>query len=281
MAPDGDLVVIDQTTGAVTTILGASGFPRLTGVAVEPNGTIYASTLGGVPFPPGPGNSSTSDLLKLGMNGSVLSDIGTVKDAAGHVVAIADLAVQPGSGTLFASSNEFGGVPPGEIFTINPTNGVATNVGATGEFFSSIAFAPDGSLYSIEAPFNMGPVAPFVLQKISPTTAAPIGPSVSLADFYGAFGIRPTDGAFFVSNGDGGQILTLNPVTGAATALPQTTGSNFVADLDFAAVPEPGTILPGGTRICRADRPPTRRVQADLTTSRNARAACDNARFAG
>src|ERR1700676_3088163 len=64
VAPDGDLVIVDQTTGAVTT-LGASGFPRLTGLGIEPNGTIYASTLGGVMFPPGPGQHSTSDLLKL------------------------------------------------------------------------------------------------------------------------------------------------------------------------------------------------------------------------
>src|SRR5579864_4186458 len=97
VSPGGDLVIVDQTTGAVTD-LAASGFPRLTGLGVEPNGTFYASTIGGILFPPGPGQISTSDLLRLSASGTVLSDIGTVKDAAGNTVAIADLAVQPGTG---------------------------------------------------------------------------------------------------------------------------------------------------------------------------------------
>ncbi|HLJ13736.1 MAG TPA: PEP-CTERM sorting domain-containing protein [Bryobacteraceae bacterium] len=247
VSPNGSLVIVDQTTGAVTTVLDQSGFPRLTGLGIEPNGTIFATTLGGVPFPPGPGQSSTSDLLRLGTNGAVLSDIGTVKDAAGDAIAIADLAVQPGTGTLFAISNEFGSVPPGDLFTINPANATATLVGATGDFFGSIAFAPDGSLYLIAAAFNNGPAAPFVLTKISPITGAPIGTPVNLSDFYGAFGIRSTDGTFFVGNGDAGQIFTLNPATGVATALPQMTGSSFVADLDF--IPEPSTLLLTGLGI--------------------------------
>ena len=243
VSPDGDLVIVDQTTGTVTT-LGASGFPRLTGLGIEPNGAIYASTLGGVTFPPGPGQHSTSDLLQLSATGAVLSDIGTVATAAGSTVAIADLAVQPGTGTLFAISNEFGNVAPGSLYTINPANGVATLVGPTGEFFGSIAFAPDGTLYLIGASFDMGPVSP-VLDSLNPATGALIGSSVTLADFYGAFGIRPTDGVLFVGNGDGSQIFTLNPNTGVATALTSTTGSSFVADLDFV-VPEPGTIILAG-----------------------------------
>jgi hypothetical protein len=239
--PDGDLVVVDQTTGAVTA-LGASGFPRLTGLGIEPNGTIYASTLGGVKFPPGPGQSSTSDLLQLSATGTVLSDIGMIATSGGAPVAIADLAVQPGTGTLFAISNEFGGVPPGGLYTINPTNAVATLVGPTSEFFGSIAFTPGGSLYLVGGTFAQGPVNP-VLEQINPANGALIGAPVPLADFYGAFGIRPTDSAFFVSNGDGAQIFTLDPATGVASPLSATTGANFVADLDFASVPEPRSIL--------------------------------------
>jgi hypothetical protein len=243
--PDGDLVIVDQTTGAVTT-LGASGFPRLTGLGIVPNpniyGDIYATTLGGIMFPPGPGQHSTSDLLRLSPTGAVLSDIGTIATATGNAVAIADLAVQPGTGTLFAISNEFGNVPPGGLYTINRTNGIATLVGSTGEFFGSIAFAPNGTLYMVGASFNMGPTNP-VLDILNTSTGAVIGSGVPLADFYGAFGIRPTDGALFVGNGDGSQIFTLNSTTGVATALSSTTGSSFVADLDFLVTPEPRTII--------------------------------------
>jgi hypothetical protein len=237
--PDGDLATVDQSTGAVSP-LGASGFPRLTGLGIEPNGMIFASTLGGVTFPPGPGQHSTSDLLQLSPDGTVLSDIGTVATSTGITVAIADLAVQPGTGTLFAISNEFGGVAPGGLYTINPTTGAATFVGSTGQFFGSIAFTPSGLLYLIGASFNQGPVSP-VLEQINPATAAVIGSAAALSDFYGAFGIRPTDSTFFASNGDGAQIFTLNPTTGAASPLSSTTGTSFVADLDFATVPEPGS----------------------------------------
>lgn len=238
--PDGDLVLVDQTTGAVTP-LGASGFPRLTGLGIESNGTFYASTIGGVPFPPGPGQHSTSDLLQLSPNGSVVSDIGTIATSGGAHVAIADLAVQPGTGALYAISNEFGDVAPGGLYTIDPNNAVATLVGSTPYFFGSLAFTPGGSLFLIGASFSQGPANP-ILQQLNPANAAAIGSTVPLNDFYGAFGIRPTDSTFFVSNGDGAQIFTLNPTTGAATPLSSSTGANFVADLDFANVPEPGTI---------------------------------------
>jgi len=242
--PDGDLVLVDQTSGTATS-LGASGFPRLTGLGIEPDGTIYASTLGGIPFPPRPVQHSTSDLLLLSASGAVLSDIGTIMTSAGTPVAIADFAVQPGTGKLFAVSNQFGGVAPGDIYTIDPSTGVATLVGSTGDFFGSIAFAPGGALYLIGASFAQGPINP-MLEQLDPGTAALIGSAVPLADFYGAFGIRPTDGTFFVSNGDQGQIFTLNPVDGTASPLSGTTGANFVADLDFLTVPEPATLIPAG-----------------------------------
>jgi len=244
--PNGDLVLVDQTTGAVTP-LGNSGFPRLTGLAIEPNGDIFATTIGGIPFPPGPGQHSTSDLLHFSSTGAVISDIGTVQTATGSHVAIADLAVQPGTGTVFAISNEFGDVPPGGLYTIDPMSGIATLIGSTPEFFGSIAFAPNGTLYLVGASFAQGPVNP-VLERLNPTTAAVIGAPVPLADFYGALGIRPTDAALFVSNGMGAQIFTLNPTTGVATALTSTTGANLVADLDFVT-PEPATFLLAGLAL--------------------------------
>jgi hypothetical protein len=239
--PSGDLVIVDQTTGAATPLY-PSGFPRLTGLGIEPNGTMYASTLGGVLFPPRPGQHTTSDLLQL--NGSGAGDIGTIRTAGGSAVTIADLAVQPGTGTLFAISNEFGDVGPGGLYSINPANGVATLVGDTGEFFGSIAFATDGTLYLIGAGFNMGPVNP-VLETVNPSTGAAVGSPVPLADFYGAFGIRPTDSMLFVSNGMEGQVFTLNASTGAATLLPSTTLPSQVADFDFAT-PEPGSMVLAG-----------------------------------
>jgi hypothetical protein len=253
--PNGDIVTVDQTTGAVT-VLGASGFPRLGGIGILPDNTIYASTLGGGGFPPGPGFVTTSDLLKVALNGTVLSDVGTihVASAAGPTLPLADLAVQPGTGTLYGISNDKtapGGPAAGGLYTINPNTAIATLIGQTAYSFGSIAFAPDGTLYLVGATTVMGPPVNPQLAKVNPATGATVGTPVGLAAFYGAFGIRPTDSTLFVGNGDESQIFTLNPTTGAVTALSSTTGANFVGDLAFA-VPEPGTFILVGLGIAAA-----------------------------
>src|SRR5207342_2920734 len=68
--------------------------------------------------------------------------------AGGVGISIADLAMQPGTNILFGlrSPGDQGG-GEGLLYTINKTTGVATLVGNTGDFFGSIAFAPNGTLY--------------------------------------------------------------------------------------------------------------------------------------
>jgi hypothetical protein len=166
---------------------------------------------------------------------------------------VADLAVQPGTGTLYAVSNDktaVGGPAAGGLYTIDPTTGIATLKGQTAYRFGSIAFAPDGSLYIVGATTVAGPPVNPALAKINPLTGATVGSPVSLQDFYGAFGIRP-DGTFFVGNGNESQIFTLNPTTGIVTALSSTTGTSLVGDLDFVA-PEPGTFVLAGLGIAAA-----------------------------
>jgi hypothetical protein len=90
-----------------------------------------------------------------------------------------------------------------------------------------------------------GPVAgPPELETLDPTTAAELT-AVSTPEFYGAFGIRPTDGVLFAGNGDGGggtaALFTVNPTTGAET-LVGPTGRTFVGDIAFQ-VPEPSTVM--------------------------------------
>ena len=243
-APDGALVTVDQSSGT-TTVIGQSGFSRLSGLGISANGTLYATTLGPGGFPPGPGFITSSDLVTLSpSNGSVLNDIGTVRlgTTTGPALAIADLAFQPGTGVLFAVTNDKGSGAPGSLYTVNTTNAVATLLNGSEKFFGSIAFTPGGLLYEVGADFDpaSGPVSP-VLLRLDPANGNQIGNSVPLSEYFGAFGIRPTDGTFFVGNGDGGQIFNLNPSTGLAT-LTGSTGSSFVGDLDFFTVPEPGNL---------------------------------------
>jgi outer membrane protein assembly factor BamB len=127
------------------------------------------------------------------------------------------------------------------LYTINKLTGAATLVGDTSSFFDSIAFAPDGTLYlsAADLDFVTGNTINFRLQTLDPSNANVLT-TVSTSEFYGALGIRPTDGVIFAGNGDQAQLFTLNPTTGAETLL-GSTGRTFVGDIDFL-VPEPASI---------------------------------------
>ena len=52
------------------------------------------------------------------------------------------------------------------------------------------------------------------MKILNPASAAVVS-SVPTAKFFGALGVRPTDGVIFGGEGDNGKIATVNPVTGA------------------------------------------------------------------
>jgi sugar lactone lactonase YvrE len=253
---DGALVRIDQTTGDVSVIGHPTGVARLTGIAFDPGGALYGSTLGAIPFPPPP-QPSTSDLIRINPGtGALISTIGPITDGAGGpAISIADLAAQPGTGRLFGVRAPVGGETGlGDVYTIDKSTGVASLVGSTGHFFDSIAFAPDGTLYATAADLGpMGAEINPVLLKVDPADGHVLS-SVATKGFYGALGVRPSDGTIFAGNGDGAQIFTLDPATGEATALPHTTGTHFVGDIDFAtsrpaAVPLPPAMWTGSATL--------------------------------
>jgi len=235
---DGSLVIIDQNTAATTVVGHPAGVARLTGIAFDLSGDLFGSTLGAIVFPPPPG-PGFSDLIEINPdNGSLIKDFGPIT-ASGTKLAIADLAVQPGTGVLYGISGPqaAGPLAAGLLYTINTSTGIATLVGNTGHSFGSIAFAPDGTLYMTAADFaGDGPLNPALL-TLDPANASTIT-SISPTDFFGALGIRPTDGVIFGGSGDTGNIFTINPVNGSET-LVGNTGLRFAGDLDFRATPVP------------------------------------------
>jgi hypothetical protein len=127
------------------------------------------------------------------------------------------------------------------LYTINPITGVAAIVGNTGDFFGSIAFAPNGTLYMSSADLDANDNFVNVgLKTLNPLTAATLS-FVSTSDFFGALAVRPEDSAIFGGTGDSGLLFRVNPVTGAET-LVGSTGRNFVGDFAFTPVPEPSTL---------------------------------------
>jgi hypothetical protein len=240
---DGALGIIDQATGLVIIVGHPAGVTRISGLAFDLNGTLYGATQGSFPFPPVTPPSASALIQINPATGALINDIGNIT-ASGVPINISDLAVQPGTGILFGirGPNDANN-GQGLLYTINKTTGVATLLGDTHSFFDSIAFGPNGTLYlsAADLEFASGNQINIRFETLNPTNAA-ILTNVATTEFYGALGVRPSDGVIFAGNGDQGQLFTLNATTGAQTLI-GSTGRNFVGDIDFLSTPEPGTFI--------------------------------------
>jgi hypothetical protein len=252
---NGWLVTVDQSTGAVTPIGHPAGVARLSGIAFAGSDLLYGSTLGGGGFPDFPPQPNTSHLIQINpASGALVSDIGQITDGIGGPgIAIADLAIQPGTGLLYGieSTEAEGGTKTqlGNLYTINRTTGVATLVGTTGIQNASLAFAANGTFYVTTANINPDdPSGPFIdvnVDTVDPSTGK-IRTSVPTPMFWTALAFDPTTGFLFGGTGGGndlasvsGDIFKIDPATGNIVGHVSTTGQNFVGDLDFRPVPEP------------------------------------------
>jgi len=239
---DGSLALVDQVTGAVTVIGHPAGVSRISGLAFDQNGMLFATTQPGGGFPPPPGPTGASQLLRLDPGtGAALATV-TVTDGT-NGIAIADLAAQPGTGILFGirgPNDQLNG--QGKLYTINKTTGLATLVGNTGDFFGSLAFASDGTLYmaSADLDFATDNIINIGLKTLNPTNAATLS-FVPTNDLFGALAVLPEDSALFGGNGDSAQLFRINVTTGTET-LVGSTGRTFIGDLAFLPAPEPASL---------------------------------------
>ncbi|HXO40215.1 MAG TPA: hypothetical protein VN999_02115 [Thermoanaerobaculia bacterium] len=227
----GAVVIVDQTTAALTIVGSPEPGTRLSGIAFDSTGALYGSTEGSA-LPP-----ITSTLILIAPDtGALISAIGPITDGPGGLaIGISDLSVQPGSDVLFgirAPTDLHGGA--GKLYTIDKTTAVATLVGVTPVRRDSIAFAPDGTLY--EAGFTPGVVPP-TLYTLDPTTGAPLSAVLTppADDNYGSLAVRPTDNVLFGGDGAGSFIFTIDPVTGNRTQVGSSTGNTFIGALSFRA----------------------------------------------
>jgi len=245
---DGALAFVDPSTGAVTIIGHPAGIARISGLDFDAFGNLYAATQPGGGFPPPPGPTGASRLLLLNpATGAILSNVAIT--VAGTPISIADLAIQPGTGTIFGirgPTDQLGG--QGLLYTIDKATGAATLVGNTGDFFGSIAFAPNGTLYmsAADLDFTTGNEINISLKTLNPNTAATLS-TVPTGDFFGALAVRGSDGVIFGGTGDEHQLFTIT--TSGVEHLVGDTGRNFVGDLAFLTVPEPGSIFLGAVGL--------------------------------
>jgi hypothetical protein len=236
----GALVTVDQTTGAGIVIGNATGASGLTGLVFDPLLGIFFGT--GNTDETFEGGTSQLYRINAGSGSAIGSPINIT--AAGLLIVITDLALQPSTGFLYGNylnTTNF----TNTIYRIDKATGVATVVGNTGRTGATLAFSPGGVLYMTTAEFDMNAV--FLrgfLNTVDPSTGAILTTSSPFTTAHvGGLAVRPEDGVIFASGGRPGDIYTLS--TSGTQTLVGITGVGGVGDLAFAPVPEPATLLTG------------------------------------
>ena len=226
----GALIILDQGTGAGALVGHPDSVPGLTGLVYDISGTLYGTTISGML-----GTGRFSTLVRIDpATGAQIGPAVTIT-AGTQPISITDLALQPGTNTLYGTSlseDDF----INSIYTIDPATGVATLIGRTGVIGTTLAFGPDGTLYQNSAIFDdVGFVAGY-LNTLDPYTGAVLTTSDPYTQAHvGGLAVRPTDGVIFASGGDQGDIYTLSP-TGTQT-LVGFTSVGGVGDLAFTPLP--------------------------------------------
>lgn len=240
-ANTGWLVAVGQETGAVTLIGRPAGVDRISGLAFDAAGTLWAATLTGSES----GTVRTSTLIQIDpIDGALLDTIGPIVDGAGGPpIAIESLAFQPGTGNLFGSRGiaDLAG-HQGELYRIDTATGVASLVGDTNFRLAMIAFAPDGRLYQSASNSTNIPPTNSQLQILDPATGAVLS-SVPTARFFKALAFRD-DGVLFGASPQNNQttdtcdVYIIEPATGVLHFLGDT-GNNPIGSLAFGQATSP------------------------------------------
>jgi hypothetical protein len=226
----GGVITINQDTGAGTLVGHPDSVPGLTGLVFDNSGTLYGTTISG-PL----GTGRFSELVRIDRGSGEQTGPAVTITANNLPISITDLALQPGTNTLYGTSlSEDDSI--NSIYTIDPATGVATLVGRTGVIGATIAFGPDGTLYQTSAIFDDAGFVAGYLNTLNPDTGAVLTTSDPFTtEHVGGLAVRPTDGVIFASGGDAGRLWTLSP-TGTQTFL-GLTNVGGVGDLAFTPLP--------------------------------------------
>ena len=106
-----------------------------------------------------------------------------------------------------------------ELVTIDPTTGVATNVGDTGDRFAGIAFDSSGILYGVTGDGANTPETLFTLSTVDATATQVT--SLGNGTDGEALAFNPDDGLFYHASGLNNNVFeTVNPISFSVTNIP-------------------------------------------------------------
>ena len=226
----GAIGTVDETT-AVVAVVGLTGRPVLAGLAFNSLGDLY-----GISCDSALGPENCSLIVIDPDTGAEIADIGLVTFGGADAPHwIPDLAIQPGTDTLYATHLYLGLVTidtaTAAITVINPAL-PSGNTNAGG-----LTFTPDGRLF-----FASSLITSTEFWELNPTTGATVSTiSLSIQVGLSGLGARPADGLVFGTTRPWQQpgvlpdLVTLDVATGTVT----TVGipNEFLSDVDFR--PEP------------------------------------------
>ncbi len=119
----------------------------------------------------GAGNPSSNLIYRIDPSNGDLSNINTVTLSGFSVERSLAMAARPSDGTLFAVIQTSADTTNNRrLVTIDPSTGIATNIGNLGRAFASLSFRSDGTLYGVVG--DGGSTDPETLFTIDTSTAA-------------------------------------------------------------------------------------------------------------
>jgi len=220
-----NLYVIDVATGT-TTLVGATGVDRMSGLDFDASGVLYGIAGGSA----GPASLYTIDITT-----GAATLVGAVSGIQG-----ADGLAFDSAGTLYAGG--WSGTA-GRLLTLDPATGaILTNIGMTGSGNDFVAgLDVDGANQLWGSRGNaFGSTEDLV--TIDPTTGVQTAVGGNFSVISGIW--FDVDGTLYAISTSGG-VLTIDPITGTQTLL-FNTGISNLSGLT-GVVPEPSTLLLAAT----------------------------------
>lgn len=204
------------------------GIDRLVGTVGTPNGTLYALTSHTAPVNP-------ASLFRINAATGSATLVGSTGLAS---VAEGDMAIDPLTGVLYGGYSALNNFR--QLFTINPTTGQATLLPGTvyGDS-SAMAFDAAGNLYVLDCALSKL----YGVNKQTGNVVSTVALSLTLGGTAG-MSVDPGTGTFYVADGGTGgtgMLYTLDPASGALSAVGSTGLSQGVSGLAF--LPEPATFI--------------------------------------
>ena len=237
----GGLLRVDQTTAAATLVGDPITPGGLTGIDFNSAGTLFGSSIHGNPFQ---GNFQGSRLVTIDRHtGGLSNDFGIIT-AAGAMISIGDIAIQPGTDKIYGiRSNADGATLGGELYVIDAATAEASLIGATGSpNGGGLAFADDGTLYltGTDAAFLQNKL--FTIDPASAVQLSAVDLSLNINIFDG-LGVR-ADGAIFATEGRTGLLYTIG-IDGQVTLIGDPAIGKL-SDVAFISEPRSAALMLGG-----------------------------------